>query len=81
MKESHVEYWVQSKERRNVEIESIVTHSLGGGVRPITEWENLPMGPFKELFLQVQPNFVSHLKLMWHPVLIMVLLVPSIGIL
>ena len=45
------------------------------------EWEKLSMGPCKVFFLQVKPNFVSQLKLMWHPVLIMVLLVLVIGIL
>ena len=39
------------------------------------------MGSCKVLFLQMQPNFISHLKLVWHPVLIMVLLVLGIGIL
>jgi hypothetical protein len=58
---------VQAKERRNVELEIIITHNLGDGVQPITEWEKLLMGSCKALFLQVQPNFVAHLKLMWHP--------------
>jgi hypothetical protein len=31
------------------------------------EWAKLPMGSCKEFFLQVQPNFVAHLKLMRHP--------------
>jgi hypothetical protein len=44
-------------------------------VRTIMEWEKLLMGPCKSFFLQVQPNFVSHLKLMWHLMLIMALLV------
>jgi hypothetical protein len=39
------------------------------------------MGPCKEFFLQVQPNFVSHLKLLWHLVLIMALIVPGIRLL
>ena len=77
----YVEHWVQAKERRNVELESFVTHSLGDGVRPITEWAKLPMGSCKAFFLQVQPNFVAHLKLMWNPMLIMALLVLVIGLL
>jgi len=77
----HVEHWVQAKERRNVELKIIVTHNLGFGVRPITEWKNILMGACKVLFLQVQPNFVAHLKLMWHLVLIMELLIVGIGIL
>jgi hypothetical protein len=38
------------------------------------------MGSCKEFFLQVQPNFISHLKLVWHLVLIMALLVLGIGL-
>jgi hypothetical protein len=71
---------VQAKERRNAEFKRIITHNLGDGVRSITDWVKLPMGPYKEFFLQVQSNFVSHLKLMWHPVLIMALLVLGIGL-
>ena len=80
-KDIHFEHWVQAKERRNVELESIITHNLGDGVQPITEWLNLLMGSCKALFLQVQPNVVAHLKLMWHPVLIMALLLLIIGLL
>jgi hypothetical protein len=39
---------------------------------------NISMGSCKAFFLQVQPNFISHLKPLWHPVLIMVLLVLGI---
>jgi hypothetical protein len=39
------------------------------------------MGSCKVFFLQVQPNFISHLKLVWHLVLIMALLVLGIGLL
>jgi hypothetical protein len=72
---------VQAKERGNVERKSIVTHILGDGVWPIPEWVTLSMGPYKAFFLKVQPNFVTHLKLMWHMVLIMALLVLGIGLL
>jgi hypothetical protein len=65
---------VQAKERRNVELERIITHILGDGVWTIKEWLKLPMGSSKAFFLQMQPNFVSHLKLIWHLVLIMALL-------
>jgi hypothetical protein len=71
---------VQAKERRNVELKRIIPHGLGDGVWPIMEWVKLPMGSSKVFFLQVQPNFVAHLKLMWHPMLIMVLLVLVIGL-
>jgi len=39
------------------------------------------MGHCKMFFLQMQPNFVAHLKLMWHVMLIMVLLVLDIRLL
>ena len=52
----------------HAELESIVSHcSLGDGVRPISEWSKLLMDCNTALFLQMQPNFVTHLKLMWHP--------------
>jgi hypothetical protein len=45
LNESHIEDWVQDKERGNVECKIIVTHNLGDGVWPISEWSNLLMGP------------------------------------
>ena len=39
------------------------------------------MGSCKVFFLQVQPNFVAHLKLMWHLTLIIAFLVLVIGLL
>ena len=63
MKESHVEDWMQKKEGGNVELKRIVTHSLGDDLGPITEWVRLPMGFGNAFFLQMQPNFVAHLKL------------------
>jgi hypothetical protein len=73
--ERHVQHWVEAKERGNIEIKIIVTNNPSDGVRSIMEWAKILMGPCKVLFLQVQPKFFSHLKLMWHPVLIMALLV------
>ena len=81
MKEIHVEHWVQAKERRNVELKRIIPHSLGDSVQSITEWEKLPMWSCKAFFLQVQPNFVAHLKLMRHPMLIIALFVLVIRLL
>jgi hypothetical protein len=72
---------MQAKEGGNVVLKIIITHNLGDGVRSIEEWRNLLMGPHKAFILQVQPNFISHLKLVWHLVLIMVLLVLGIGLL
>jgi len=72
---------VQAKEGGNVEKKIIITHILGDGVRSIAEWNKLVMVPCKAFFLEVQPNFISHLKLVWHLVLIMAMFVLGIGIL
>jgi hypothetical protein len=72
---------VKAKEWGNVELKIIVTHNLGDGIRSIAEWMKLLMGPCKVFFLHVQPNFIAHLKLVCHPVLIMALLVLGIGLL
>jgi hypothetical protein len=37
------------------------------------------MGSYKAFFIQMQPNFISDLKLVWHLVLIMEFLVLGIG--
>jgi hypothetical protein len=55
-------------------------HNLGDGIRSIVEWTKLLMGLCKALFLEVQLNFISHIKLVWHSVLIMEMLVLGIGI-
>ena len=81
LKEVHIEHWVKSKEGANVELKITVTQNLRDGVRSIMEWKNLLMRPCKAFFLQVKPNFVSHLKLVWHSLLIMALLVLGIGLL
>jgi hypothetical protein len=39
----------------------------------------LAVGSSKALLLQMQPHFVTHLEVVWHPMLIMSLLVLSIG--
>ena len=72
---------MQDKERGNVELKILITNSIGDGVSPIMEWVKLPMVQCKVFFLQVQPNFVSKLKIMWHLMLIMALLVLVIGLL
>ena len=51
MKEIHVEHWVQAKERRNVELKSIIPHGLGDSVRSIMESAKLPMGSCEAFFL------------------------------
>lgn len=38
------------------------------------------MGASKVFFLQMQQKFVTHLKLMWHPLLIMSMPIIGIGI-
>jgi hypothetical protein len=81
LKEIHIEHWVQAKEGWSVELQSIATHKLGDSVKPIAKWEELSMGPCETLLLQMQPEFVTNLKLVWYHVLIMALLVISIGFL
>jgi hypothetical protein len=56
----------------------IFTHNLGDGVRLVLEWECILMGSYEVLFLQMQPYLISHLKLVWYPMLIVALLVLSI---
>ena len=62
----------------NAKLKRIVSHNLGNCVRTISEWSELSMGFGKGFFLQMQPNFVDHLKLVWHTMLIMSLLVLGI---
>ena len=62
----------------NPELEGIVPYSLGDGVRPILERENLAVGSSELLLLQMYPHFATHLEVVWHPMLIISLLVPSI---
>ena len=69
---------MQTKERWDVELEGIVNDSLGDGVWPILEWEKLVVGPSRAFFLQMKPNFIAHLELVWHSMLIMAMLVLSI---
>jgi hypothetical protein len=39
------------------------------------------MGSYEVIFLQMQPYLISHLKILWYPMLIMVLLVLRVGFL
>lgn len=55
--------WVRAKEWKNVKLKIIISHNIGDGVRPISEWYDLLMGSGKAFFLQMQPNFFAHLKL------------------
>ena len=41
----------------------------------------LPIGSYEAIFLQMQPNLVSHLEFVWNLMLIMALLVLGIGFL
>jgi hypothetical protein len=72
---------VQSKEGGNVELKRTITRSLGDGVRSIAKWTKLLLGSCKAFFLQIHSNFISHLKLVWHLVLIMALLVLGVRLL
>ena len=67
------------RNRGNAELKCIISHSLSNGVRTISEWYEFLIGTDKAFPLQMQPDFVAHLKLVWHPMLIMALLVISIG--
>ena len=70
---------MHAKEWGNAELKCIISHSLGNAVRTISEWSEFLIGSGKVFLLQMQLDFVTHLKLVWHPMLIMSLLV--IGIL
>jgi hypothetical protein len=70
---------VQTKEWWNAELKGIFPYSLGEGVWPISKRMKLVVGSSKAFLLQMQPHFVAHLEVVWHPMLIMSLLVLSIG--
>ena len=70
---------MQTKEWWNTELEGIVPYSLGDGVRPVPEQAKLAVGSSEALLLQMLPYFVAHLEILWHPMLIMALLLISIG--
>jgi hypothetical protein len=70
---------VQTKEWWNVELKGIFPYSFDEGVWPISKRMKLAVGSSEEFFLQMQPHFVSHLEVVWHPMLNMSLLVLSIG--
>jgi hypothetical protein len=70
---------VQTKEWWNAELKGIFPYNLGEGVRPISERTKLVVGSSEVLLLQMHPHFVTHLEVVWHPMLIMSLLVLSIG--
>ena len=79
MKAVHIEHWVQIKEWWNTKLKGIFPYSLGEGVWPISKWTKLAVGSSEALLLQMQPHFVAHLEVVWHPMLIMSLLVLRIG--
>jgi hypothetical protein len=70
---------VQTKEWWNANIKGTFPYSLGEGVWPISEWTKLAVGSSEALLFQMQPYFVAHFEVVWHPMLIMSLLVLSIG--
>ena len=49
----YIEYYVQTKEWWNTELEGIVPYSLGDGVWPISEWVNLSVGSIEALLFQM----------------------------
>jgi hypothetical protein len=70
---------MQTKEWWNAELKGIFPYSLGECVQPILKRTKLAVGSSEVLLLQMQPHFVTHLEVVWHPMLIMSLLVLSIG--
>jgi hypothetical protein len=72
---------MKSKERGSTQFKINLTHSIGDGIRPILEWDELSMGSYEVVFLQMQPCLISHLKHLWYLMLIMVLFVLSVGFL
>jgi hypothetical protein len=63
---------VQDKEGENTYHKIIVNHNLSDGVSNITKWKILPMGSCNLLLLQMHPNPVSHLKLVWNLVFLII---------
>ena len=51
MKAVYIEYWVQTKEWWNTELEGIVPYRLGDVVRPVSEWVKLVVGSSEVLLL------------------------------
>ena len=49
----YIEYWVQTKEWWNTELEGIVPYSLGDGLQPVLEWAKLAVGSSEVLLLQM----------------------------
>jgi hypothetical protein len=70
---------VQTKEWRNAELKGIFPYNLGEGVWPISKQTKLAVVSSEVLLLQMQPHFVANLEVVWHPMLIMSLLVLRIG--
>ena len=62
---------MQTKEWWNTKLESIV--------RPVSKRAKLAVRSSEVLLLKMQPYFVAHLEVVWHPVLIMALLVLHIS--
>ena len=56
-RQSTFEHWEHAKEWGNHELTSVVTNSLGDGVKNISEWSDVPMGSDKAFFLQMKPDF------------------------
>ena len=53
MKAVHIEYWVQTKEWWNTELEGIVPYSLGDGVGPVSEGAKFSVVSSEALLLQM----------------------------
>ena len=69
---------MHEKEWRNDVLQRIISHSLSNGVRTMSAWSELLMGSCKAFFLQMQPEFFAHMKIVWYLILIISLLVLGI---
>ena len=49
----YIEYYMQTKEWWDTELEDIVPYSLGDGVRPVSEWVKFAVGSSEALLLQM----------------------------
>ena len=53
MKAVYIEYWVQTKDWWNTDLEGIFPYNLSDGVQPISERAKLAVGSSEALLLQM----------------------------
>jgi len=79
MKQFHIKDNMQVEVRWEIQLESILTHSLIDGVRLVAKRFELSSGSYESLFLLIQPHLVINLELMLNPMMVLLLLVIGIG--